>query len=120
MGQQQNADEEHLELYECPECGELSAVRVGAPCPIHECSTTSDEEASNDADKECRACGQLLDWCVCTAAGWETTCLEYAQPCDSDGSEANFNQDDFNVPLFNIYDDVPSPRASRVSCYDSD
>jgi len=95
--QQQNADKEQFELYECPDCGELSAVRVGEPCPTHKCSTTSDEEASDDGDEECRECGQLLDFCACTATRWDTTCLEYAQPCDSDDSEANFTEDDYNA-----------------------
>lgn len=120
--QHQPSDVEHFELFECPDCGELFAVREDKQCPTHKCSITSDEEASDDVDDECHECGQLRGFCDCRL---EMVPLhEYAQPCDSDDSddsEADFSEDDYNVPLFNISgsdDDMPS-RAGRV-CYDSD
>ena len=64
---QQPANEEHFELYECADCGELSAVPAGDQCLAHDCSISNNvnEDISDAEDDECERCSQLSSVCVC-------------------------------------------------------
>ena len=104
---QQPANEEHFELYECADCGELSAVPAGDQCPAHDCSISNNEDISDAEDDECERCSQLSSVCVCRGES-QYTRLSHAEPRGSDDSDVQ-SDDEGNVPLFSIYDDMPSP-----------